>query len=226
MNNRSKKITAGWLLIAQCALIAIPFLAMGGPTGWPATTSDPGIKMLPIVQEHLAALRLGYGGYLLYSVLFLFTGVATLRALRDDLDWLGLGAASLSTLARCLGILRWLTAAPALAEAYTLADQAQRPLIAATFDALNRYGGGIGEGLGVSLFAAIWVARVAFAARENALVPKPICAATYAIAGVVAVPAIELFGIDLGPITMVTGTMFHLWLLVFGIFLLRQGRAS
>lgn len=213
-------------MLAQVALIAVPFLVMSGTTGWPATTGDPGSKMLPVVLEHLTSIRIGYGGYLLYSLLFFFTGCAALRAIREEPDWIGLGAVSLSTLARCLGILRWLTAAPSLAYAYSTAEDSQRVQIAAIFDAINSYGGGIGEALGVSIFAAIWVYRIGDAARHNPIVPVYLTRATFLLAGLMMIPVVELFGFDLGPALMLTGTLFHFWLIAFGILTIRRARSS
>jgi hypothetical protein len=62
---------------------------------------------------------------------------------------------ALSALARAIGILRWLTLMPALATAHAGADPAARAQIEQLFTALNDYGGGIGEILGVSLFTAL-----------------------------------------------------------------------
>jgi hypothetical protein len=213
-------------MLAQVALIAIPFLAMSGATGWPATTGDPGSKMLPLVLENLTSIRIGYGGYLAYSLLFFFTGCAALRAIREEPDWIGLGAVGISTLARCLGILRWLTAAPSLAYAYSNAEDSQRAQIAAIFDAINSYGGGVGEALGVSIFAAIWVYRIGTAARRNPIVPVFLTRMTFLLAAFMLIPVIELFGFDLGPVLMLTGTLFHFWLIAFGILMVRRGKSS
>ena len=63
--------------------------------------------------------------------------------------------AVLSALARSIGILRWLTVMPELATAHAAADPASRAVIEQVFSATTRYGGGIGELLGVSLLMSI-----------------------------------------------------------------------
>lgn len=216
----------GWLLIVQSLLIAIPFAAMTGATGWPATTGDPGREMLPLVSQFLPNIRVGYSGYLLYSVLFFFTAVSTLKSLGAGNDSVGIGAAALSALARCLGILRWLTAAPFLAAAYVAADETAKAQIAAVFDALNIYGGGVGELLGVSLFSGIWLVRVGQAILRDSIFSKTWGYVTFAIAAVVAFPIVEIFGLDLGPILSLTGAIFHFWLLAMGIAFIKKGKAS
>jgi hypothetical protein len=72
----------------------------------------------------LHTLRFGYLVYLVYSILFWVIASLTIQVLSDeesDSIWLrianGFGIAS--AVARCLGIIRWLVAMPALATLYT-----------------------------------------------------------------------------------------------------------
>ncbi len=75
--------------------------------------------------------------------------------------------ATLSALARSIGILRWLTVMPVLAAAHAAADPAARGQIEFVFDALTTYGGGIGEVLGVSLFMALALGLLAIGALRR-----------------------------------------------------------
>jgi hypothetical protein len=79
---------------------------------------------------------------------------------------------ALSASARSIGILRWLTIMPALASAHAAADLPQRAQIELPFTGLSRYGGGIGEVLGVSLFMAASVGTLAVAALWRGGMPR------------------------------------------------------
>jgi Domain of unknown function (DUF4386) len=115
---------AGWLLIAESLLIFVPLTVLGSAINWPKSLSDPADKILPLLVEHASAVRFGYLVYLVYSILFWVIASLTIRVLIDDESdsiWLrvanGFGIAS--AVARCLGIIRWLVAMPALATLYT-----------------------------------------------------------------------------------------------------------
>jgi hypothetical protein len=218
--------TAGILLLIQSLLIFVPMGIMGPVTGWPATVGDPGAKMLPVVAEHLGIVRLGYTIYLAYSVLFLVTAhyasAAFSRAKNETGDdsfivnlitKIGLGGATLSTLARCIGIIRWLTAFPLLAGLYTSASSETKLTIAREFDMLNSFAGGIGELFGVGIFAAIWIFCFCFSSH----LPKALKIIGYLVGAVHLTSIIELIGIDLGPFASIAGTAFHLWMLAIAI---------
>lgn len=79
-----------------------------------------------------------------------------------NLLWqIGNGLAALSAVTRFIGLSRWLFAMPTLAHIYvdpptTLSETSKEPIVI-SYDMINGYGGGIGEVLGVSIFAALWV---------------------------------------------------------------------
>jgi hypothetical protein len=219
--------TAGVLLLIQSLLIFVPMGIMGPVTGWPATVDDLGVKMLPVVAEHLGIVRLGYTIYLIYSILFLVTAhyasVAFSRSksansendsLASLITKIGLSGATLSTLARSIGIIRWLTAFPLLAGLYASATPESKTTIAREFDFLNAFAGGIGEIFGVGIFAAIWIFSFCFASQ----LPKILKIIGYLVGAIHLLFLVELMGIDLGPFTSVAGTAFHLWMLALAIY--------
>jgi hypothetical protein len=71
----------------------------------------------------------------------------------DALAFLGAAAGILKT----LGIVRWLSAMPALATAHAGADAAGRATIETAYLALNAYAGSVGELLGVQLLSGLWL---------------------------------------------------------------------
>lgn len=172
--------------------------------------------------------------YLGYSLLFLVTGVLTVRlaARPGPLGILGLiaiGAASVSTLARAIGIIRWLTGSTVLAEAYSVQGLSPdaRAAIEAMQAAMNAWGGAIGETLGVAAFAAIWAISVSLIILRDRQLPAW-AGLTGLVAGVVvALPGLELFGVA-PPVSIVLSTTgIQLWFMALGfLFLWRALRRS
>ena len=138
------------------------------------------------------------------------------------------GFAIASTVARCIGIIRWLVPVPVLAELYAAStDEAERTAISVTFEALNSFGGTIGEVLGVSIFAAISIGLFAIAALKTRALPLWIGAFGLIAALAVLATAVELLGMDASSLIFLGTTVVQLWFLATGIWLLvRGGRPS
>ena len=133
--------TAGGLAIVHALMFFVPLGVLGLAIGWPANLDLPAAHNLPLMLSHAAQVSLGYSVYLLYSLLFFPVMLLISRALsgKDELPLLlklAVGFALLSTLARCLGILRWLTVMPVLAEQYQSADPAGRSIISVLYTCL------------------------------------------------------------------------------------------
>ncbi|MBA4294208.1 hypothetical protein C0431_14700 [bacterium] len=211
----------GWLLIAQALLIAIPLTVLGSAIGWPASLSDPASIALPRMISQAVSIKIGYIAYLAYSVLFFITATLTIQAIRPKNNEIAIGAAALSTLARSIGIIRWLTVMPLLAQMDAQANSSSKEMIAIVFASINSLAGSIGEYLGVSLFAAIWAVAVAHAMSKSKQFGRIWAVLTYLTAGVLFVPAVELIGFDLGPVLTICGVLSHLWMIALGIKFIR-----
>jgi hypothetical protein len=219
---------AGWSALAQALLLFVPLGVLGAAVGWPASLSDPASIALPRLADNEGAVRFGYVVYLLYSVLFAVTITLLARLVEGDLTKgvrrLVVGFAVASALARSLGIVRWLAPMPELADAYSsAADDGQRYTIERVYDALNSYGGTIGEVLGVGLFAAISIGLLSMGLLRSNVIPRWIAVWGVISAAALAVGAIELFGIDPGPVLTITVTVVQLWFLATGAWLLARG---
>jgi Domain of unknown function (DUF4386) len=220
---------AGWLLIAESLLIFVPLTVLGSAINWPKSLSDPADKILPLLVEHASAVRFGYLVYLVYSILFWVIASLTIRVLSDeesDSIWLrvanGFGIAS--AVARCLGIIRWLVAMPALATLYTdpSISTGTRESIAVVYRALNDYAGSVGEVLGVSLFAGLWLAIVSMRILQTRILPRWLGFLGLLSATLLAVQLARLFGVDLGAFISVSVSVLQLWFLAMGIVLVAK----
>ncbi|NJM05798.1 DUF4386 domain-containing protein [Candidatus Gracilibacteria bacterium] len=225
--------TTGALLVVQGLLLLVPIAILGSAINWPASLSEPPAVVLPLIAEQASAVRAGYFVYLIFSVLFWPVALLTARvaAGSDELPPLlriAVGFGIASAVARTLGIIRWLVAMPGLARIYNdpTTPESTRAAVEVTYRALNDYGGSIGEVLGVSLFAALWLVCLSVYALRHATLPR-----WSAIAGLFAAAAlfgaiVELFGIDLGALITVTTSIFQLWMLALGVSLVLRGGKS
>jgi hypothetical protein len=157
------RLAAG-LAVLQVALFAVPMVVLGRAIGWPASLRLPAAEALPLVAANAGAVQLGYWAYLLVSLAlvplaFALRTFALERGFAgpmvDTLAFLGAAAGILKT----LGIVRWLSAMPALAAAHAGAgaDVATRQAVETAFLALNAYAGSVGELLGVQLVSGLWL---------------------------------------------------------------------
>jgi len=225
--SRSLLLAAGLVLLAQGLGLFAPMAVLGGAIQWPDSLDYPPSRMLPLLREQLDAVRLGYGLYLGYSLLFLVTGVLTVRlASRPGplgaLALIAIGAAAASALARAIGILRWLTGSVSLAEAHAAPGLSAegRAAVETMQAAVNAWGGAIGEMLGVAAFAAIWAIAASLVILRDRRLPAW-AGLTGLLAGVLlALPALELFGIAPPVSIVISTTGIQLWFLALGLLLL------
>jgi len=222
--SRSLLLAAGLVLLVQGLSIFAPMAVLGGAIQWPDSLDYPPSRMLPLLREQLDAVRLGYGLYLGYSLLFLVTGVLTVRlASRPGplgaLALIAIGAAAASALARAIGILRWLTGSVSLAEAHAAPGLSAegRAAVESMQAAINAWGGAIGETLGVAAFAAIWAIAASLVILRDRRLPAW-AGLTGLLAGVlVASPALKLFGIAPPVSIVISTTGIQLWFLALGL---------
>ena len=220
MSQRVSVFLAGLLVLVQAVLIFVPMVILGGAIDWPASLDFPPSKVLPLIAANLQDVRLGYGVYLIYSVMWAVMGtvIAWLAVRRAGTFgpalMLAVGLASASALARAIGIIRWLTASTALADAHA-APGADRPAIEAVQLAVNAWGGAIGENLGVALFAGAWTLVMALLILRHGGLPRWLGFAAIPVGVIVMLPALEMFGISLVSVVISTSVM-HVWLLLVG----------
>ena len=231
-NPRSTSTWTAIVSLLQGLLIFVPLIVLGAAIEWPASLDDPAAIALPRLLEEESVVRFGYIAYLIYSILFAITMTMLVKLVNGNamrnLMSLILGFAIISTLARSLGIIRWLDPMPQLAESWDLATTDQeRFAISVNFDVLNSYGGSIGEVLGVSIFAAISILLFSIAAIKDRSLPTWLSGFGL-ISGVsVLATAITLTGADAGDFLITFGTsMVQFWFLAMGIWLLYWSRKT
>ena len=217
---------AGFLSIAQGLLIFIPTFVLGAAINWPDSLDDPASIALPRLLENEGAVRLGYFAYLIYSILF-----AISMALLSDVVFgknagilmrIVIALAVASALARSIGIVRWLAPMFDLAQTSQSATSAEQQFaVSTTFEALNSYGGTIGEVLGVSLFAAIAILLLSIGNLKEKTLPKWFSYFGFVSAIGLLWTSVELLGVDPGSIAIFLGTtLVQFWFLFIGLWLI------
>ena len=229
-NDRSSGKLAATVSLAQGLLLFVPLVVLGAAIEWPASLNDPAAIALPRLLEEESAVRFGYIAYLIYSILFVITITILARlfygnTMRTFMSLI-LGFALISTIARSIGIIRWLDPMPQLAQSWELATtDAQRYAISINFDALNSYGGTIGEVLGVSIFAAISILLLCIAAIKDQSLPNWLSSFGLISAVSVLATASTLAGAEAGDFLITFGTtMVQLWFLAIGLWLITRIR--
>jgi hypothetical protein len=224
---RSRQPGLATLAIGTALLSLAPTLVLGTAIGWPASLGKPAAEQLAAIAAAPQAVAAGYGLYLLYSLLVapLMIGLAarTFGHLAGALAATVAVFAGLSVLARAVGILRWLTVMPELAAAHGQAEAAQRAQIELLFQALTRYGGGIGELLGVSLFMAIAVGVLCGGAWLRRAMPAWLAALGLLTAVLLFGLFAPVVGAPLRVSPVISVTALSVWMLAAGVWCLRRG---
>ena len=224
----SRNRALGALLIVDALLSFAPVAILAPAIGWPVSLGKPAAEQMAAIAAAPAAVMAGYGLYLLYSLLVAPVMIGLAARLRGGLSSpLGMTVvafATLSVLARAIGILRWLTVMPALAASHAVADPGTRAQIERIFSAITGYGGGIGEVLGVSLFMALALGTLCVGALLRGGLPIWLACLGLVSAAALAALSLPVFG---GPALVPVAaavSLLSLWMVAAGVHCLRPLR--
>ena len=216
----------GLLLIGEALLSFAPLAVLGPAIGWPASLGSPAAQQLAAIGAAPTAVATGYAIYLVYSLLIaplmIVLAARTFGSLAHPLAATVAAFGALSALARAIGILRWLTVMPVLATAHAAADPAARSQIELVFTAITRYGGGIGEVLGVSLLMAAALATLCAGALRHNAMPTWLATLGLIAAAALAGMALPTLGLPLAVPTAAAVSLLSVWMLAAGLQALRR----
>ena len=224
----SRNRALGALLIVDALLSFAPVAILAPAIGWPVSLGKPAAEQMTAIAAAPGAVMAGYGLYLLYSLLLAPVMIGLAARLRGGLSSpLGMTVvafATLSVLARAIGILRWLTVMPALAASHAAGDPDTRAQIERIFSAITGYGGGIGEVLGVSLFMALALGTLCVGALLRGGLPIWLAGLGLVSAAALAALSLPVFG---GPALVPVAaavSLLSLWMVAAGVHCLRPLR--
>mmetsp|Transcript_30179 Transcript_30179/g.61268 ORF Transcript_30179/g.61268 Transcript_30179/m.61268 type:complete len:280 (-) Transcript_30179:1057-1896(-) len=219
------------LLIIFVVLIFVPLGILGAAIDWPNNLSEDADHNLPLLLEEQQSVFWGYFIYLIYSILFYPVAYMMGRYIAGSggvfSPWLHLGSgfAALSAVTRAIGLSRWLFAMPTLARIYVDPNttETMREAVVVSYDMLNAWGGGIGELLGVSSFASLWVVCTSVLFLQSQEWPSWMGWAGFIVAIDLAINLLEMdiLSIDMGANLTISVVLLHLWLLLAALLFLR-----
>ncbi len=221
------RIAGASLILAAVAFIAV-FSALAGSFDYPDVLDRPAAEVLPRL------LALGAQGRAIWAVyacipLLLIPAAAGAASLHDDpryrtvvriAEW----CASIAGISMLLGLVRWPSLQWELARAWGTATIDQRVVLTSIFDGANMmFGRYIGEFLGEVLLSMAFVLFSAVAWCDRRL---PRWASGFGIvAGVTGLLAMwRNVSPWVAPIAEVNNAVLPLWLMVWGVVLLRRSR--
>jgi len=217
----------GAMLIAQFAIFAIALITLGSAIDWPASLDKPASEVLPLIRDQRAAVALGYTSYFLSATLLIPIALLLRQALRaadGGLLTIAAGFGAIAGFAKLLGIGRWLFMMPALAESYAAAPNAStRETLELIYTTFNHYAGGVGENLGVALFGGLWTGCMAVVILRSGRLPRWLGYFGLVAALFVLSPLAEVYGVGIGPMVVVSGVIWQVWMITLGgLFLVRS----
>ena len=226
----SQRFLLGALLIFAAVLSFLPIAILGPAIGWPASLRAPAAQQLAGILGAPVAVTLGYAVYLLYSVLVLPVMVLLAwrcsGSLSKPVAVLVVAFAGVSALARSIGILRWLTVMPAMAQQHAAADEAGKQMLEVLFTTITTYGGGVGELLGVSLFMALSLGLAMAAAWQHRTLPRWLAAFGMVSALLLFALFLPTVGIAVQVPIAAAATVLAVWMTVAGIVVCFQPKQA
>jgi len=221
---RSATVRAGGLalIVGAIAFMAV-FSYLAASFNYPEVLDGAAATVLPALLATGARGRAVWALYAFLPLLFVPAGVGAFQALRQQAEGsmrLAMHFASIAAVSMMAGLMRWPSVHWELAKAYAGAAPEQRPLFDAVFLGLNRYlGNYIGEFLGeftlslFFLFSAIAMLR----AGQRWVGSLGLLTAVLGMVGMFR-NVTDL----VGPAAEVNNYLLPLWMIVFGVSLLRR----
>ncbi len=206
---------AALLLLAQFAAMWAAFFILMPAIDWPASLDEPASVLLPLILDRAGAVFAGYASYLLHALLLIPLAVLLRHTLRMGPVPGGTAVALgvLAGFAKALGITRWLFLTPGLAAAYVdpAATEASRAAAAVVFDGFNAYAGGVGEILGVGLFAGLWTVLLSAALLRLGGGARVLGVLGFVAAGLLFSTLPSIVGIESPLLLTLSGVAWQLW---------------
>ena len=212
------------LLLLQFVAMWAAFFILAPAINWPASLDEPPSVIFPLILEQSSPVFFGYLSYLIHAIALIPLAIL----LRDSLKQSGAMGSAIVTfgvlagLAKALGITRWLFLMPGLATAYTdpSATVVEQAAISAVYEAFNAYAGGVGELMGVGLFAGIFTVLISTTLVRSGSIWLGY--AGYGAAALLFSTLLSVIGIESPIMLTLSGILWQFWTLALAISIWRK----
>lgn len=220
----------GVALIGGAVAFLIVFSFLAARFDYPDVLDGAAVDVLPKLLATGPAGRAVWALYAFLPLIWIPAGVAAFHALRPVRTGsmrTAMLLAVVAAISMMQGLLRWPSIHWALAEAYEAAGAPERTVIAAVFTGLNSYlGNYIGEFLGEMSFSLFFLLSALAMMVRGSGFPRWMAyiGLVTAVAGLVGMFRNVTSVVD--PVAAVNNYLLPLWMVVFGVGLLRFGRTA
>jgi len=220
--------SAAALLILQFTTMWGAFFILAPAINWPASLDAPPSDILPLILDRSGAVFSGYLSYLIHAIVLIPLAVLLRGALglSGGFATVAITLGVLAGFAKALGITRWLFLMPGLAEAWVdpATTEAEQAAIGVVYEAFNAYAGGVGELMGVGLFAGSWTVLLSIALIRKG---TPLLGwAGLGSAVLLFSTLLSVVGIESPLMLTLSGILWQFWTLALAIWLIRRGRQA
>ena len=215
----------GVALIAGAAAFLAVFSFLAARFGYPAILDGTAAEVLPRLRATGATGRAVWALYGFLPLVWIPAGVGAFHALRRGREGsmrIGMLFALLATVSMMLGLLRWPSIHWVLAEAYARGGEPERRVLAAIFTGLNSYlGNYIGEFVGELSVSLFFLLSALGMLGRDAGFPRWMgyLGVGTSIAGLVGM--FRNVTVVVAPIAALNNYLLPLWMVTFGVGLLR-----
>ena len=215
---------AGVALILGALGFVMVFAYLALRYSYPKVLRMPAAAALPALLDLGGVGRVMWTFYALLPLLLIPAGVGTFHALRKTNEAtmrVAMNLSLVSAIAMTLGLMRWPSAHWHLAIGYEVAGAEGRRVISAVYESLNSWlGVFIGDFLGELCLGAFFVLS-GFTMWRTHRFPKWVSALSVVFGALAWVTMWRNVILVLRPIGMLYGGLLPLWLIVFGVYLLK-----
>jgi hypothetical protein len=220
----------GYALIIGAAAFVAVFSFLAARFDYPGILDGSAPDVLPKLLATGATGRAVWALYGFLPLIWIPAGVGAYQALRgtrEGIMRLAMLMAVVAAMSMMLGLLRWPSIHWSLAQAYAVAGEIERSSISSIFAGLNSFlGNYVGEFLGELSFSVFFLLSALSMLRTNAGFPRWIAylGVLTSVAGFIGM--FRNVTDTVAPIAAVNNYLLPVWMMVFGVSLIRYGHAD
>ena len=228
MNDTTTIRVGGLSLIGGAVAFMAVFAFLAARFDYPAILDGPAAQVLPRLLEMGGTGRAVWALYALLPLIWIPASVGAFHAFRDVREGsmrVAMGFALVAALSMMLGLMRWPSIHWELAQAYGPAGPETRAALAAVFSGLNAFlGNYIGEFLGELSFSVFFLLSALAMLQAGSGFPRWMAylGIVTAVAGLIGM--FRNVTTAVGPVAEVNNYLLPVWMIVFGVGLLRAPR--